>query len=56
MNTSTFQCDSEGIIKQELITYRVRNDGYLVKETITRRFNNDQWYDTSTFDPLLEIK
>ncbi len=55
MNTSTFQCNSNGVIKQELITYRVR-DGYVVKETITRRFNNDEWYDTSSFDPLLEIK
>jgi len=55
MNTSTFQCNSTGVLKQELITYRVR-DGQLVKETITRRFNDDEWYDTSTVDPLLEIK
>ena len=35
-----FQGDSEGIIKQELITYRIKN-GMLVKETVQRDYSNN---------------
>ena len=54
--TSAFQSDVKGVVKQELITYRVR-DGQFVKETTTRRFNEDQtnWHDTSSVEPLLEV-
>tara|TARA_B100001113_G_C20919898_1_gene539619 strand:- start:179 stop:373 length:195 start_codon:yes stop_codon:yes gene_type:complete len=54
---SAFQSDPKGVVKQELITYRVR-DGQFVKETTTRRFNEDQtnWHDTSSVEPLLEVE
>jgi len=54
---SAFETDPAGVIKQELVTYRVKN-GMLRKETTTRKFNNDQsdWHDSQTVDPLMEIK
>ena len=54
---SAFQSDVKGVVKQELITYRVR-DGQFVKEISTRRFNEDQtnWHDTSSVEPLLEVE
>ena len=54
---SAFESDATGIIKQELITYRVK-DGMLRKETTTRKFNSDQtdWHDSSTVDPMMEVK
>jgi len=54
---SAFETDPTGVVKQELITYRVK-DGMLRKETTTRRFSLDQtdWHDSSTVDPMLEIK
>ena len=53
---SAFQNDVKGVVKQELITYRVR-DGQFVKETTTRRFmENGDWHDTSTSEPLVEVK
>jgi len=54
---SAFETDPEGVIKQELVTYRVKN-GMLRKETTTRKFNSDQtdWHDSQTVDPLMEIK
>ena len=54
---SAFNTDPEGVIKQELITYRVK-DGMLRKETTTRKFNSDQtdWHDSNTVDPMMEVK
>ena len=54
---SAFESDPEGVIKQELVTYRVK-DGMLRKETTTRKFNNDQtdWHDSNTVDPMMEVK
>ena len=54
---SAFETDPEGVVKQELITYRVKG-GMLRKETTTRKFNLDQtdWHDSITVDPLMEIK
>jgi len=54
---SAFESDPEGVIKQELVTYRVK-DGMLRKETTTRKFNKDQtdWHDSNTVDPMMEIK
>ena len=37
---SAFQSDVKGVVKQELITYRVR-DGQFVKEITTRRFSQE---------------
>jgi hypothetical protein len=54
---SAFETDSEGVIKQELVTYRVKN-GMLRKETTSRKFNADQtdWHDSQSVDPIMEIK
>ena len=38
---SAFERNVDGVVKQELITYRVK-DGQFRKETTTRRFNKDQ--------------
>lgn len=54
--TSAFESDVEGVVKQELITYRVKN-GMLRKEVTTREFreNGKDWNDTSTVSPLVKV-
>lgn len=54
---SAFESDPTGVIKQELVTYRIK-DGMLRKETTTRKFNSDQtdWHDSNTVEPMMEIK
>ena len=54
---SAFETDPEGIIKQELVTYRVK-DGYLRKEVTSRKFNKNQtdWHDHSSVEPIMEIE
>ena len=54
---SAFESDTTGVIKQKLITYRIV-DGMLRKETTTRQFQADgsDWHDSSTVEPLVEVK
>ena len=54
---AAFESDVTGVIKQEFITYRVK-DGMLRKETTVRQFtdNGNDWIDTSTVQPLAEVK
>ena len=54
---SAFQTEPTGVVKQELITYRIK-DGMLSKEVTTRKFNKDQtdWQDSQSVDPLMEWK
>tara|TARA_B100000900_G_C20540122_1_gene700103 strand:+ start:1096 stop:1293 length:198 start_codon:yes stop_codon:yes gene_type:complete len=54
---SAFESNVEGVVKQELITYRVK-DNMLRKETTTRKFNHDQtdWHDTSSVEPLIHLE
>jgi hypothetical protein len=54
---SAFQTEPTGVVKQELITYRIK-DGMLRKEVTTRKFNKDQtdWHDSQSVDPLMEWK
>ena len=54
--TSAFESDIEGVVKQELITYRVKN-GMLRKEVTTREFrdNGKDWNDTSTVSLLVKV-
>ena len=54
---SAFESDATGVIKQELVTYRIK-DGMLRKETTTRKFNSDQtdWHDSQSVDPMMEVK
>jgi len=53
---SAFESDVTGVIKQEFVTYRVK-DGILRKETTTRTFQQDQsdWHDTSSVEPLVKV-
>ena len=53
---SAFENDTTGVVKQELITYKVK-DGVFCKEVHTRHFtgNGKDWYDTSSNEPLLYI-
>ena len=53
---SAFEADTTGVVKQELITYRVK-DGMLRKEVTTRQFSPDQadWHDSVSVAPLVEI-
>jgi len=55
--TSAFESDIEGVVKQELITYRIK-DGMLRKEVTTREFrdNGKDWNDTSTVSPLAKVE
>ena len=50
---SAFESDTTGVVKQHLITYRVK-DGMLRKETTTRQFSDTgDWHDSSTVEPLV---
>jgi len=47
--------DMSGVVKQEFITYRVK-DGMLRKETTVRRFfGDDDYNDSTTTEPLLKV-
>ena len=46
---------TEGVISQELVTFRVRN-GQLIKETVTRRFSKDDYHDSSSYEPLINLE
>ena len=54
---SAFESNVEGVVKQELVTYRVK-DNMLRKEITTRKFNHDQtdWHDTSSVEPLIHLE
>tara|TARA_A200000159_G_scaffold141694_1_gene144721 strand:- start:373 stop:579 length:207 start_codon:yes stop_codon:yes gene_type:complete len=51
---SAFESDTTGVVKQELITYRVK-DGMLRKEVTTRTFqsNGNDYHDSQTVEPLV---
>ena len=46
--------DMKGVVKQEFITYRVK-DGMLHKETVTRKFFDDDYHDWTSSEPLLKV-
>jgi len=50
---SAFKGSKEGVIEQELTTYKVK-DGNIVKEVVTRKYQPDGDYiDSYTTTPLL---
>jgi len=53
---SAFETDITGVIKQELVTYRVK-DGMLRREVTTRHYNSNgsDWHDTSRVEPLAKV-
>lgn len=52
---AAFQGDTAGVIKQELITYRIK-DGVLVKEIVSRDYSNSDYQDSTSVTPLAEVK
>jgi hypothetical protein len=52
---TALQAPDDGVLKQEFITYRLKED-MLVKEVVTRKFKEDgDYYDSSTSEPLLKV-
>jgi hypothetical protein len=52
---AAFRGDTAGVIKQELITYRIR-DGLLIKEIVQRNYSIDDYQDNTSVVPLAEVK
>ena len=52
---AAFKGDNTGLIKQELVTYRIR-DGVLVKETVQRHYSKNDYTDNFSVTPLAEVK
>jgi len=52
---TAFQGDNTGVIKQELVTYKVR-DGVLIKETVSRDYSKNNYQDSISVIPLAEVK
>ncbi len=52
---AAFQGDNTAVIKQELVTYRIR-DGVLVKETVSRDYSKNNYQDSISVIPLAEVK
>jgi hypothetical protein len=50
-----FEGSVDGVIKQELITYRIRN-GMLVIEKTQRSYSGDDYQDTVSSMPLVEVQ
>ena len=50
-----FKSPSDGVLSQELITYKVEN-GMLKKIIVTRKFYNEDYVDTQTVEPICQIK
>ena len=51
---SAFESSPTGVVKQELITYRVK-DGMLRKETVKRRYFGSDYHDSTTTEPLMKV-
>lgn len=46
---------SGGIVRQELVVYKVSKDGKLVRETIVRTYQNvDEYQDHSSYEVLID--
>lgn len=52
--TTCFSLPREGIIKQELITYEVK-DGILRKITTVREFSSNDYDDHQVIEPLYRV-
>jgi hypothetical protein len=52
---AAFKGDNTGVIKQELVTYRIR-DGVLVKETVSRDYSKADYQDSISVITLAEVK
>lgn len=52
---AAFKGDNNGVIKQELITYRIR-EGMLIKEIVSRYYTKGDYQDSTLSMPLAEVK
>ena len=52
---AAFKGDTAGVIKQELITYRIK-EGMLTKETVSRDYTKGDYQDSTLSVPLAEVK
>ena len=52
---AAFKGDNTGVIKQELVTYRIR-DAVLVKETVSRDYSKTNYQDSISVITLAEVK
>ena len=50
-----FEGSKDGVIKQELITYKIKN-GMLVIEKTQRSYSGDDYQDTTSSTPLVEVQ
>ena len=50
-----FEGSKDGVIKQELITYKIKN-GMLVVEKTQRSYSGEDYQDTTSSTPLVEVK
>ena len=51
---STFEADIDGVVRREIVTYRVKN-GIMVKESAVRDYyKNGDYHDSQNSLPLLE--
>ena len=49
-----FEGTKVGVLKQELITYKIR-DGMMVIEKTSRHYNGDDYTDSVSSAPLVEV-
>tara|TARA_B100000768_G_scaffold121022_1_gene111998 strand:- start:464 stop:652 length:189 start_codon:yes stop_codon:yes gene_type:complete len=49
-----FEASTEGVIRQELITYKIR-DGLMIKELSVRKYTTNDYIDSKCSIPLGEI-
>tara|TARA_B100000497_G_scaffold23791_1_gene27936 strand:+ start:283 stop:618 length:336 start_codon:yes stop_codon:yes gene_type:complete len=52
---SAFEASTEGVIRQEFITYKMRDDGIMIKEVSVRKYTLNDYIDSKDVIPLGEI-
>ncbi len=50
---NAFDADIDGVIRREIVTYRVKN-GVMVKESATRDYYGNDYNDTISSQPLVQ--
>ena len=53
--TEAFNADTAGVIRREIVTYRMRDDGMMVKETAYRDYyGSGDYHDYISSTPLVK--
>lgn len=50
---NAFDADIDGVVRREIVTYRVKN-GVMVKESATRDYYGNDYNDTISSQPLVQ--